>query len=69
MSHNDYFKVVVIRESPCRPCLITLAPAPAEMDFAFRWVVSQDPSPGFRIQLEGLADYLGVRDVLDAVEG
>ena len=49
--------------------LIALAPAPAEMDLAFRWAVSQDPSPGFRIQLEGLADYLGVRDVLDRIEG
>jgi hypothetical protein len=49
--------------------LITLAPTPAEMDLALRWAVSQDPSQGFRTQLEGLADYLGVRDDLDRIEG
>lgn len=49
--------------------LIALAPAEDEMDLALRWAVSQDPSGGFRIQLAGLADYLGVRHVLDRIEG
>jgi len=47
--------------------LTTLSPSATEMDFAFRWVVQQDPSPGFRVQLDLLADYLEVRDVLDLI--
>lgn len=47
--------------------LLALAPSAAEMDFAFRWVVQQDPSSGFGVQLEGLADYMEVRDVFDRV--
>jgi hypothetical protein len=47
--------------------LLALAPSAAEMDFAFRWVVQQDPSSGFGTQLELLADYMEVRDVLDHI--
>jgi hypothetical protein len=47
--------------------LTKLAPTRDEMDFAFRWVVTQDPSTGFRAQLEQLADYLEVRDVLNRI--
>ena len=47
--------------------LMALAPSADEMDFAFRWVVEQDSSVAFRSQLEGLADYLEVWDVLDRV--
>ena len=47
--------------------LIALTPSASDMDFAFRWAVVQDPSAAFRSQLEGLADYMEVRDVLDRV--
>jgi hypothetical protein len=49
--------------------LIALAGTEDEMDFAPRWAVTQDPSAGFRSQLAGLADYMGVRHVLDRIEG
>lgn len=48
--------------------LISLSPTRDEMDFAFSWTLQQDSSLGFRSQLEQLADYLEVRDVLDALE-
>lgn len=48
--------------------LQTLSPTGEEMRFAFAWVIRQDPSPGFHTQLEQMADYLGVRDVLDTIE-
>jgi hypothetical protein len=48
--------------------LVALAPNEDEMEQAFRWAVSQDPSAGFRTQLAGLADYMGVRHVLDRIE-
>ena len=47
--------------------LIALVPSATEMDFAFGWVIQQDPSEGFGSQLELLADYMEVRDVLDHV--
>ena len=47
--------------------LIGLSPSEVEMDLAFRWVLQQDSSPGFRAQLEMLADYMEVRDVFDHV--
>ncbi|MDZ4065222.1 MAG: DUF6036 family nucleotidyltransferase, partial [Coriobacteriia bacterium] len=49
--------------------LVALGPSVDDMDFAFRWVVTQDPSAGFRTQLESLADHLEVRDVLDGIPG
>jgi hypothetical protein len=49
--------------------LIALVPTEAEMERAFRWTIDQDPSEGFRTQLRGLADYLGVRHVLDRLDG
>jgi hypothetical protein len=49
--------------------LIALSPTEDEMEFAFRWVVTQDHSAGFRSQVAGLADYLEVRHVLDRIEG
>ena len=48
--------------------LLALAPSEQDMDFAFRWVMTQDPPQGFRIQLESLADYMEVRHVLDRIE-
>ena len=48
--------------------LISLSHTRDEMDFAFSWTLQQDSSMGFRSQLEQLADYLEVSDVLDALE-
>lgn len=49
--------------------LIALSPTEDEMELAFRWAVTQDPSAGFRLQVAGLADYLEVRHVLDRIAG
>jgi hypothetical protein len=46
--------------------LLALGATEAEMRFAFSWVLSQDPSAGFRVQLDELADHLEVRHVLDS---
>jgi hypothetical protein len=49
--------------------LVALGPGIDEMEFAFSWVIGQDPSPASRGQLAEPADYLEVRDALDRVEG
>lgn len=49
--------------------LLALNPLRDELDFAFRWTMSQDASSAFLAQLAELADYLEVRDVLDRITG
>ncbi|MBU4557336.1 MAG: hypothetical protein KJ747_10745 [Actinobacteria bacterium] len=48
--------------------LVALLPTEQEIEFALRWVIRHDPSEGFRSQLRGLAEYLGVPNVLDSIE-
>jgi len=48
--------------------LVLLSPTEQEMEFALRWVIRHDPSEGFRLQLRGLVEYLGVPHVLDRSE-
>lgn len=49
--------------------LLALNPVRDELDFAFRWTMSQDASAAFLVQLAELAHYLEVSDVLDRITG
>jgi len=45
--------------------LLTLKPAPAEIEQAARWSMTHDVSEGFKQSLKGLLNYLGFKDVAE----
>lgn len=47
--------------------LLALNPAEPEIRFAVRWIAEQDTLEGFRPQLVGLLDYLGMPHAIDEV--
>ena len=45
--------------------LLTLKPAPSEIEQAARWSMTHDVSEGFKQSLKGLLNYLGFKDVAE----